>query len=86
MTSGSFRHSYITETKCLKKSEQSQIITAYREQYTDTHQIHKYSTRAKAEGTSQLLPESTGALDKMRIRLNIINKVPEERVLKQKVK
>lgn len=77
MTSGSFRHSYITETKCLKKSEQSQIITAYRAQYTYTHKIHEYNTRAKAEVTSQLLPESIGTLDKMRIKLNILNKAPK---------
>lgn len=46
--------------------------------------IHKYSTRAKAESASQLLPESTGALDKMRVRLNILNKVPKKRVFKKK--
>lgn len=36
LTSGSFRHGYVTETKCLKKSEQFQIVTADRAQYLCT--------------------------------------------------
>lgn len=55
LASGSFCHSYVTETKCLKNAKQSQIVTAYTAQHTDTYETQYTNTTLG----QKILPKGT---------------------------
>lgn len=84
--SGSFCHSCVTEAKCLKKSEQSSAVTAYRAQCTCTQKAWYINTRpgqklkAYLSFCHRVSGHNSRTLENTWFRLNSLKKMLRKRV------